>query len=179
MTRVRMGLGAVVAVAVAAATAGLSRAPVPMSSADEALLRLSWRMTGIAAEACRTLPPEELEKLPVHMRAPEVCTGHVASYRLTVRVDGTEVLDDVVRPAGARGDRPVTVLRDLPLEPGTYRVEVGFDAILPEGVDSPQDGTSSLSWRGEVDIAPRGVALITLAPGGRELEARSAKGAGG
>jgi hypothetical protein len=84
---------------------------------------------------------------------------------------------DTVRPAGARGDRPITLLRDLRIAPGTHRVDVAFDALLPEGVEPPPDAVRSLAWNGEVDADPRGVALVTLDPEGRRLEYRTEKGA--
>jgi hypothetical protein len=176
LSRIRFVVGGVLAVALVAATAALSRLPAAFSAPDDALLRLSWRMTGATAEACRTLSPEELEKLPVHMRNPQACIGHIASYVITVRVDGTSVLGDTVRPAGARGDRPITVLRDLPLVPGRHGIAVAFDALLPEGVDLPESALRSLSWNGEVDVDPRGVALVTLDPEGRRLEYRTERG---
>ena len=171
----RVGVGVASAVLLVA-MAALSRVPLRFAGPDDALLRLSWRMKGVSAEACRTLTPEELEKLPVHMRNPRACIGHIASYRLSVRVDGALALIDTVRPAGARGDRPITLLRDLPLAPGSHRVEVRFDAILPEGVTPPDDGILRLQWNGAVDIPPRGVALVTLDPGGRKLELRGEEG---
>lgn len=175
MSAARRLAGAAVAVAATVAIAWLSRLPVTLAGPDEALLRLSWRMSAIDAEACRKRSPEELERLPVHMRSPVECSGGAASYDLRVRVDGREALRDTVHPAGARGDRPISLLRDLPLSPGVHDVQVRFEALLPEGVEPPDEGISSLTWRGELDIASRGVALVTLAPEGRVLEVRSRK----
>ncbi len=177
MNGMRRVTGGALALALVAGTVALSRLPAPFSAPDDALLRLSWRITGVTAEACRTLTQEELEKLPVHMRNPRACIGHIASYVLRVRVDGASALVDTVRPAGARGDRPITLLRDLPLEPGEHRVAVTFDALLPEGVEPPANALRSLAWDGEVDVDPRGVALVTLDPEGRRLEYRTEKGA--
>lgn len=176
MSLLRRVAGGALAVALVAGTAVLSRLPASFSAPDDALLRLSWRMTGVTAQACRTLTQEELEKLPVHMRNPRACIGHIASYVLRVRVDGSPALVDTVRPAGARGDRPITLLRDLPVDPGTHRVAVAFDAILPDGVEPPADALRSLAWNGDVDVDPRGVALVTLDPEGRRLEYRTEKG---
>jgi len=176
MSVIRRAAGAAVAVAMVAGTAALSRLPTHFAASDDALLRLSWRMTGVTAQACRTLSPEELEKLPVHMRNPRACIGHIASYVLRVHLDGALAAQDTVRPAGARGDRPITLLRDLPISPGIHRVAVAFDALLPEGVDPPPEALRSLAWNGEVDAGPRGVALVTLDPEGRRLEYRTEKG---
>lgn len=169
----RAALSGTVALALTAGTVALSRIPTAFSLPDDALLRLSWKMKGITAQACRTRTPEELEKLPVHMRDPRACIGHIASYHLGVRVDGVLALDDTVAPAGARGDRPLTLLRDLPLKPGSHRVAVAFDAILPDTVPPPEEGIRSLSWSGTVVVGSRAVALITLGDEGRALEYRT------
>ena len=95
------------------------------------------------------------------MRNPKACIGRLAPYALTVTVDGRETLVDTVEPGGIHGDRPVYVLDDLPLVPGSHRVEVAFRAILPEGKPMPE-GLDSVRWAGDVTAEPRGVALITL-----------------
>lgn len=161
MSAVRTVVAALVAVALTVGTAALSRVPVTFSAEDQAALRLSWGMGGVALEACRQLSPEELERLPVHMRNPRACIGHIASYQLTVDVDGHPALRDTVAPAGARGDRPLYVLNDLALTPGTHDVDVRFRALLPEGM-SPPEGLDSLAWKGTVKVGPRQVALVTL-----------------
>jgi len=162
-----------VAAAVAVGTAALSTVPVNFSTEDQALVRLSWRMAGVTAEACRTLSPEDLAALPIHMRNPRACIGHIASYHLQVTLDGVLVLNDTVRPPGARGDRPLTVLRDLPVRAGTHELSVRFDALLPEGVEPPAEGVTSLAWEGTARLAGRQVGLVTLGSTARSLEYRT------
>jgi len=168
----RAALGAVVALALALLTAWGSRVPVAFAGADEARLRLSWRMEGIATEACRTLTDEELARLPVHMRNPRACIGVIAEYALRVRAGGVLLAQDTIRPPGARGDRPLNVLREYALAPGDHQVAVEFQALLPEGVEAPADGVAELAWEGNVRVRPRDVALITLDLSGRRLELR-------
>ncbi|MEJ2204013.1 MAG: hypothetical protein P8170_07875, partial [Gemmatimonadota bacterium] len=100
------------------AISAASRLPVSFGGDHDALLRLSWRVDGISMEECRTLTEEELANLPTHMRNPKACIGRIAPYRLQVGIDGALVVSDTVYPAGARGDRPVFVLRDVPVDPG-------------------------------------------------------------
>lgn len=155
--------------------AALSQLPVPFRQGDEARIRFAWKMTGATAEACRELSDAELEKLPPHMRNPKACIGHIASYDFQVTVDGEVVIVDTVRPPGARGDRPITVLRELALAPGGHEVGVRFDAILPEGVQ-PTEGLTSLRWAGAVVVRSGEVALVTLDEDARELEYRTPTG---
>jgi hypothetical protein len=170
---VRVVLAAAAAVALTLGISAGSRVPVTFSDPDDALLRLSWRMRGITAEECRTLTGEELERLPVHMRNPQACIGVIASYALDVTVDGTLLAADTIRPPGARGDRPLNVLREYPLAPGEHQVRVRFRAILPEGVDAPADGIIELAWEGGLRLGGRDVALVTLDEGGRSLVVRT------
>jgi hypothetical protein len=163
--------GAVVALALTVVTAGLSRVPVDFSTEDGGILRLSWRNRGVTVQACRTRSAEELASLPVHMRNPTACIGEIASYRLVVFVDGAVVVDDTLRPAGARGDRPVYVLEDLPLDVGRHPIAVEYTALLPEDADPP-DGIVSLSWSGTISMARGRVTLITLDEQAQGLVAR-------
>lgn len=91
---------------------------------DRGILRLSWRLTGARIE--RMLTPEELEKLPPHMRPRDgVAETTELPYRLSIAID-TRRDSFRVTPAGWRGDRPLFVLRDYPLAPGHHQVVVEF-----------------------------------------------------
>jgi hypothetical protein len=126
-------LALAMAVAATVAVAGLSRVPLHFASQHDALLRLSWRVDGLSVEECRQMSDAELANLPVHMRNPEACIGRIAPYRLQVAVDGLRLVDDTIRPGGARGDRPIYVLSDFPVDAGEYRIQLRFEAILPTG----------------------------------------------
>lgn len=171
MSAVRSLGAALVAVGLVAGTAALSRVPFTLSSDSHALLRLSWRVEGVTVETCRTLSAEELARLPVHMRTPTSCVGEGAWYILELDVDGRRVLADTVRPAGARGDRPLAVLVEVPVAPGEHDARVRFDALLPEGAEG-SDGVPSLSWEGRFRVEAGEVALVTLDGTARALETR-------
>jgi hypothetical protein len=161
MTTTGKVLGALVAIVLTVLTAALSQVPLDFSGGDHGILRLSWRNDGVTVEACRTRTEEELANLPIHMRNPTACIGQIASYHLRVEVDGSVMVDDTLRPAGARGDRPVYVLEELPMEPGTYEVGVRYDALLPTDLPTPS-GIVSLSWTGTFSPEPGEVMLVTL-----------------
>jgi hypothetical protein len=95
------------------------------------------------------------------MRRSEECTGRSADYELRVAIDGGEPIVDTLAPSGLRRDRPVYVLRDELVRPGTHSLDVSFTALVDEG-DVPADASIALRWSGDLDLAPGEVGLITL-----------------
>jgi hypothetical protein len=128
-TPLRRGAALAVALAVTLGIAALSRVPYAAADDDHALLRLSWRTPGQHIEECRRLSAEEIARQPVHMRREEICERRFLPYRLRVRLDERTVIDELVRPAGTREDRPLFVHRQLPLQPGSYRLEVAWESV--------------------------------------------------
>ena len=170
----------VVVSALATASLGwLARAPYHPPGSDTGLLRLSWRLRGEKVESCRPRTQAELDALPVHMRTPEVCEGRLVAYRLIVQVDSGQ--PDTVRivPGGARGDRPVFVLHDMPLAAGPHRVRVSFtredgggaarDESGGQGVTGDAPVRDTLAIETVLIAAPGAIHLITLSPDAREL----------
>jgi len=104
----------------------LTRVRYQPADANVALLRMSWRLRGDKNEVCRQRTPEELELLPAHMRTPEVCTTESLVYSLSVRLDDGAPSVQLIRPAGARADRPLFVLRDIAMTPGAHHVRIAF-----------------------------------------------------
>lgn len=97
---------------------------------DHGVLRLAWRITSQKVSLCRERSPAELEKLPLHMRLPRVCSDHLLPYVLTVAVDGQPRLVRRVEAAGAHSDRPIYIQEDLPLPPGRHAVAIAFEPAL-------------------------------------------------
>jgi hypothetical protein len=136
--------------------AALSRLPHTPPGADNAVLRLSWRMS-VSGAHCRDRTQQELEALPVHMRAPQVCERDAARYILVTRV-GEAAADTVdLARGGVKGDRPLFVLRERVLPPGPQRIQVAVHRLgglppsaLPTGLDTT------------LIMVPGRVALITL-----------------
>lgn len=152
------------AVAVTVAVAALGRLPVTLDGGDDALVRLSWRLRGSEVErACRRPTPEELEELPAHMRNPDACVGRLDPYRLRVLVDGDTVVDEIVRAAGARQDRPIYVFREVSVAPGRHELEVSFrqDELEDEDDHDEDDEPLALHLEAPVDLVPREVLLVT------------------
>lgn len=189
-----------VAAALTAATIALSRAPLTWSDGDTARLRLSWRMESGSVGGCRTPTAEELEALPVHMRNPNACIGTLASYVLTVSLDGRPLVTDTVEPPGIHGDRPLSVLEEFALPAGRHALEVRFDPTDAPAADPRPEPASEgaeageaagtgggagtgetaelahLRWEGTLLLAPRQVALIHLDHGTGTLVLKTSTG---
>ncbi|MEW6279104.1 MAG: hypothetical protein AB1758_10800 [Candidatus Eremiobacterota bacterium] len=97
---------------------------VTMGAPDPgAALRLSWRATGARVQVAQAVDLD----LPAHMRMPGGnFEWSLLPYRLQVELDGQPRIDRVVRPAGARHDRPLVVNQQIAARPGRSRLRVSF-----------------------------------------------------
>ncbi|MDP3910215.1 MAG: hypothetical protein Q8Q14_07465 [Gemmatimonadales bacterium] len=130
----------------------LSEAPYAATPPNRALIRLSWRAYSEQVQACRRLTPEELERLPIHMRQEEVCERTILPYRLLVSIDGTAVTNILVRSGGAREDRPLYVFHELPVAPGPHRLTIRFER---EGEGETRDAAEPIPEREARETPPR------------------------
>lgn len=176
MTGLTKRTGAVaVAFATTLAIGALSRGPYTADRAVHGIVRLAWRARGQRVEQCRRLTKEELERLPAHMREEQRCEGRILPYRLQVRVDGQDALDELVQAAGARHDRPLYVYHELPLEPGTHAIVVTFtrEGDVPLGAQEEDQGTPGrLALDTTVALFSRRVLLATYDDDARRLVLR-------
>ena len=135
-----------------AALIWLGRFPMDWAS-DNGMLRLAWRLVGTNIRLCRDYTDEERNRLPKHMQLKQHCTTSLLAYRLRVVVDGAPYLDKVVKPPGARGDRPLYVNEELLLAPGAHRIEVQFEPHDPNlGSAEPTD-PAQLAERKAIQVA--------------------------
>ena len=155
-----------------------SRAPYSPPGSDTSVLRLSWRLRGEKMEECRARTPEELAALPAHMRTPEVCVGHLVSYRMTLRVDDAPPVVKTFLPAGAKGDRPIFVMFDQPLTPGEHMIAIEFTPIgegegegegeedddeeEDDDDDDDDEHRAPLRFNSRVRVLPGQIVLITM-----------------
>ncbi len=142
-----IAVGVLLAGVLAAATWVGSDAPYRAPDAPPELV-VSFSHPGAFMEAERRLSPEELERLPAHMRTETVSGGRRAPVRLRVTVDGLVLVDREYRPRGFRGDGPSTALEtiEMPVGAGHLRVQVS---------DSAEPETWTHEWSGEIDFTPR------------------------
>jgi hypothetical protein len=160
VTVVERAAGALVGVAFTAVLVVGSQAPWRAHADDEASIRLSWRTVSEPVSACRAPTPEELEALPPHMRMKEICERRHVPFRLRVAIDGVPVRDALLRPPGARGDRPLHVFEELRVAPGTRRLAVEFEEERDAAAE-PARAAVKLALEAELELTPRDVALVT------------------
>lgn len=110
---------------------------IPVGKEPEiALLRMNWHLTG--EQVTKSLSQEEIDELPIHMKPADGVVERIAlPYRLTLSIDGQTEVEQVVLAAGVRQDRPMYVLQDFELSPGTHRFQVTFAPI-----DGPPEATA-------------------------------------
>ncbi|MCC6751488.1 MAG: hydrogenase iron-sulfur subunit [Deltaproteobacteria bacterium] len=116
--------GAAIAAALGAVTflpSDLAYSTPPRTSAE---LLVSVKHPGRAGDQCRKVSPEELAKLPPHMRRPTICERGRASVRVRVSVDGRVLLERPFAPRGIFGDGNSIAIERFPVASGKHRVVV-------------------------------------------------------
>jgi hypothetical protein len=131
-----------------------------------AIVRLAWRARGERVRDCRRRTPEELAKLPPHMRQEEVCEGRLLPYRLVLTLDGAPTVDRLIHGAGAREDRPLYVYEDVAVPPGAHRIAVSFTREGTVPGDSAAVGgalatPARLSLDTAISLGSRRILLVT------------------
>jgi hypothetical protein len=143
--------------------AALTRAPWTPPGADDAVLRLSWRMSITARGTCRPRTQAELDAQPVHMRTPEVCASDTSTYVVITRLDDSRPDTLQLLRGGMKGDRPLFVLEDRRLTPGRHALGI---RLLRVG----DDGTEVLTSLDTTLVLESGrIALVTLDAGATRL----------
>jgi len=138
----------ILAVAAASAIALLAlRSASFISTASDrgasAWVRLSWSARPERIEHCRRLTDAELEARPAHMRLRLECEGRFARYMLQLTVDDTVTVTDTVQGGGLRHDRPMHVLREHPLDPGTRRLLITLVRLDSLGAEVSESTTEA------------------------------------
>jgi hypothetical protein len=171
MTLLRRIVGIAVAAGLTLGVGALSNTSVPVGTSDSAMVRLAWRATPARIRHCRTLTPEELAKIPAHMRRTEECQETTLPYRLTIRYDSATPLELTIHAAGAREDRPMYVFHESRLAPGPRALSIRFQRDpAPEGVAPPVSQTPALLTLDTVVVLQkRQIALVTYDADRRRL----------
>ncbi len=167
MSRLKIGLGVLVALLMTLAIGALSQVPYRAESAGQAWIRLSWRVSAPRIEECRTLTAEEIAKLPSHMRRDEVCERTGIPYRLRIALNGEGVEETLIRGGGTRGDQPIYVYRELRVPSGTHRLEISLTPEVDGEPSAAEAPVEALELTEELDLADGDVALITRSDDGR------------
>jgi hypothetical protein len=162
----RFAIGGALTLAAATCLALFADLPLRLDSATHGVFLLDWRIRGEETGPCLRTAEEASERVPLHMRDPGRCLGSLPPYRLRLWIDGEPRIDERVEGGGLRGDRPLTVYRELELEPGAralqaeFRREDGEEAVL-------------LALEEEVEVQAGRVLLLVRRQDTGELEIRS------
>ena len=125
-----------------------------------AVLRISFNhVSAFAAAGTAALSPEDIAKLPAHMRpadASRPSTGRRRPVRLTVSVDGAPALVREYLPGGWRHDGPLYGYEELRVTPGRHTVSMRLADV---------GGDRDLSLTQDIDIVPGAAPLFELRSG--------------
>jgi hypothetical protein len=131
---------AVLFVAVSWALSAFAAWPWQAAREDAARLRLSLRHVTAFAEQGAALSPDELAKLPPHMRPTDGTTRTTrrrADALLSLSVDGRTIVERRYRPTGYRNDGPVHAYDEVDLPAGTHDVRVTLVEATGGHADAP------------------------------------------
>jgi hypothetical protein len=120
---------------------------------DEALLRLSLLHPGKPKGDCRRRTPEELAKMPQHMRTELDCPRERSPVRVRVELDGRAVIDESFAPAGLAKDGASAAYRRLRIAAGPHRLRVQLN-------DDARRGDFTHERTVELDVKPGRIVLI-------------------
>ncbi len=125
--KLRAGIVTAILAAIVAAGVGLAsdvpyRSPAPLASE----LVVTFKHPGTMSENCHELTPEELAKIPIHMRKEKVCDRERSSVRLKILVDGQLVREATYLPKGIWHDGSSVAVERIAIEPGTHSVVVSI-----------------------------------------------------
>ncbi len=157
-----------------AGTLGLTRASSFSLSphGEQAVLRLAWTARPERIEDCRQRSDEELSKLPSHMRQPMSCVGTSATYRLEVRWNDQMIVQQTIRGAGLRHDRPLYLYRNIDLPPGDAVIRVAFqrvESVTGSARAREEAVPPSLLFERHLQLKSRKVVLVTYDAERRDL----------
>ncbi len=137
--------------------------PWQASPPGAALLKVAFKHVAAVEAEGEELSPEELAKLPRHMRpqrGERARTGKRRDAILRIALDGRRVLEKTYRPGGLRHDGPTFAYEELPLAVGRRRLA----ATLWEGrADAGErEEPEAVRWRleREVEVRPGQVFLV-------------------
>lgn len=131
----------------------------------QALLRVSMAHLSERLAPCRQLSEAERAALPPTRRVTEVCERGRAPTRLVLSVNGRNLLDRTVAPAGLSDNGRSYLMTEFPIQPGRHRIEVQlFDA---PGADDPNhhqrfDAQIETGRATLIEIGDNGISLTRL-----------------
>jgi hypothetical protein len=112
---------------------------------DHAQIKLSFSHGGERKEACRTLTPQEIAKLPRGEKRPNDCSGERVALRAQVVIDDALLYDAMLEPTGFSRDGPSHAYEKFIIPAGRHEIMVRLrDTRRNEGFDYEQFVTEEL-----------------------------------
>jgi hypothetical protein len=131
--------------------------PWAASDPGAAMIRIAFKHVAAFEHAGPARTPEEIEKLPRHMRptSPERArTGRRVDTVLRVELDGRTLLERRYSPGGLRRDGPTFAYEELAVRPGRYRLRVTL-------ADETGEAAAPRRWQLAEEVAvARGQAML-------------------
>jgi len=125
LTRSLAGLAAaVLAVIVAGGVGIVSDLGYASPRVEGSELIVTFKHPGRIEENCRERTPEELARIPVHMRQARVCDRERASVRMRVKMDDRVLVEKAYAPKGIWHDGNSVAVETIPVAPGAHAIEV-------------------------------------------------------
>ncbi len=120
--------------------------PFRQLAADQAVVTLAFAHAGERREACRTLSPEELAKLPPNMRLQTDCPRERSPITVNLLLDGALIIEEVANPPGLYSDQGVDIYRSVKVPVGEHRLKVTMnDNVRIEGPTNTLEQTVTLA----------------------------------
>jgi len=137
--------------------------PMNLAGVEGGLLTIAVKHVAAFEHEERKLSPEELEKLPRHMRPLDQRrsrTGKRVESLLRVTLDGQRVLEKRYQPSGFRKNGPTLIHEELPLSTGTHRLEVLLSDASGEAEEEGEEPRRQWQLSQALELGPRQVILI-------------------
>ncbi len=129
----RVAAATAIAATLGVALTAVSRVGYALPPSDGSTLVLSFKHPGAVEQRCRDRTPEELQKLPAHMRQKQVCERRRVWVRMRGYVDGVRVVDGRYEPRGLWDDGNSLAIERVPVSPGEHVVRVELGDTSDEG----------------------------------------------
>lgn len=160
-TLLRLALQLAVALAILLGVEALAHLPLG-APAEGAAIRLAIRTAAGKIEICHDVSPEELARLPIHMRQARLCEEQPVAYRLTLTVDGAEIHAVRAERRGMRSDRPLVIDDLVAIPAGRHDLVVSLEPEVPPGTPAAvAAGLPHGELRQAVALPAGRIALVT------------------
>lgn len=111
----------------------------------QALIKISFTLTGKPVGDCRALTEEEKAKLPPQMRPKQICPRERSPVSIEVDINGKPVLARTAEPSGLKRDGSSAVYQRLQVPAGEQKITVRLkDDVRASGFTAQREATVTL-----------------------------------